>query len=1497
MKIKFVIITSIITVLFQHFTYAQEFKNFSDDTTKFPDELSSFMEKNLSDENKDVLNKFLKTWQEDSLYSPDEQKQILEISQLLVKKNAKPSPYFIDYLTCVMLFKEKNLPDEEYQTWEKGTMSLLKRKKTTLTNINQLFNFTINLLNNNILYKSSSTVWKASQSNYNFVFDKDLQVKFEKTNLTCYAKRDSISLFETTGTYYPFDNLWKGKNGLVNWKRGGLDSNMVFATIPEYEIDMSRSEYVAKDVTFTNKFYFSAPLKGVLTDKVKFIKTPEDATYPQFDSYTKSFKIKDLYANINYDGGLSMQGAKLVGTGNRENKANLYIFQNDTLRLVARSNYFGFRKDRINSQNTEIIIKLNRDSIYHPDLSFTFMVPTRELTLLRTDNFTSQSPYFDSYHKVDMTFDQLNWKMTEPFMSFSPSRGAAIGNANFESVNFFNNSTFMKMQGMDRVHPLISIRSFAKHFGSNEFTASDYADYLKMPLSQVRQLLMRMSVGGFVFYDDETQTAKIKPRLNDYVAASVNKIDYDVISFPSTTRSPMANARFDLRTFDLTINGIPRIFLSDSQNVVIIPKDERIVLKHNRNFQFDGTVNAGLFTFQGKNFFFQYDSFKINLQNVDALNIRFQTGKVDNYGFPLVAQVQNMLQHITGELLIDEPNNKSGRKPYPEYPIFRSKENSFVYYDDKSILNGAYKPDNFFFEVDSFTMDSLDNFNKNSMVFKGRFKSAGILPEMDETLSLQSDNSLGFTRSDPEGIPVYGGKGVFKNVLNLSNKGLRGDGNLDYLTSVTQSKNFIFYPDSMETTADDFTIHQQLTETQYPKVNSANNKIHWLPYKDQLFAQKTDKNFKILNDSTFLSGSLKLEPSGLSGNGKMDLRNSDLISNLFTYKALEIAADTANFNLKSLHKEGYTVLTENVNAHIDYTKKEGRFRSNEDFTLVTFPENKYVSFLDNFTWKMDHQELEMGKSDNQEKIKPSDQSGEELTGPRYICVDPKQDSLSFVSPRAVYDYKDNLLKANDVSYIEVADAWIYPDSGKLVVEPNAKMRTLINAKILANDTTKYHTIHSATVAITSKKYYSGNGDYDYIDETGEKQLIHFNEIKVDSGLQTIASGEILEQNDFTLSPNYAYQGKVFLHASQKLLTFKGAAKIEDNCDKLQSDWLNFESQIDPDSIYIPVPVQPQNINLTNIYNGIFLYYDSVHLYPAFLSGRKNYSDHPIISSSGYLYYNKAQQLYKIASKEKLQDMNQPGNYFSLHRENCSLYGEGKLDLGVDMGQVKLTTVGNIRHNTVSNTTTLDMLMGIDFYIDPDIMNILAYEIDSLPNLKATDLNRSVYKKGMNELVGVEQAQILRDQLGLFGEYKEIPPALKHTIVFNELTMKWDEDANSFRSVGKIGIASIDNVQINKEMDGMIEIQVKRSGDLFDIYLEADPHHWYYFGYTRGVMQTLTSNNEFIDKINAKKPKDRRQKVESGRTSYIYMVSTNRKKDLFLRRYREAKDENNQEEDQ
>jgi hypothetical protein len=1479
----FLVVVSVLTSL------AQQNQIFSGKTENYIEELSALMT-NLPEQYEDVLNNFIKAWKEDSLFDDTEQRNIVTISQLMIERKARPYPHFYKMMLCMLDFEQYNKVPRNYTNWIEGFIDILKDKKTKTFEFDNLLEVTDVLLRKNYLYQSSSTIWKASSSDYTIENRKELTIEFGKTDLICYSKRDSIHLFDTRGVLYPVNNLWKGEAGLVTWERGGYSRDDVFAHLKTYQIDLTKSEYTAEDVTFTNKLYFKEPLTGTLEDKVKYNINKEDATYPKFDSYTKTFAIHNLYENIDYEGGLSMQGAKLVGTGTIENNAKLRIYRNDTLVLTASSVYFGFRTDRVASQRTAISIKLRQDSIYHPDLFFTYRVKNHELTLLKTDNYSSQGPYFNSYHKLDMNFDQLTWRMDEDIMHFSAPRGAAIGNAYFESVNYFNYNKFLNMMVLDQEHPLYLLKKFAMLYGSDEFPVSAYADFLHMPLQEVQHQLMRMAFGGFVFYDINTETVTLKPRLYDYLAASINKIDYDVIGFSSNVNAPMDNATYNINTNDLTINGIPEIHLSDSQNVWIYPKDNRIVLKNNRNFQFNGVVEAGLLTFYGKNFFFSYDSFKINLQNVDSLRLDFLTDQRDSYGFPVVDHVRNQLQYITGEVLIDKPDNKSGRKSYPEYPIFNSKENSYVFYERKDIQNGVYKSSDFYFQVDPFVMDSLDNFNYRDLNFKGEFVSAGIFPSFKKELSLQPDNSLGFRHNTPpEGFPVYNGKGTYYEKLWLSNNGLRGDGKLEYLTSTTWSHDFIFYPDSMNTKSVAYEIAQQSKEPQYPKVKSKNNYIHWLPYDDEMYVNKTDVDFNMFNDSTFLSGNLTLQPEGLTGSGRMDLSNSDMRSNLFTYKAYDISSDTADFFLKSLYNEGFTVVTDNVKAHINYQEQKGWFKSNEESTLLTFPDNKYICYLDNFTWDMRKKEVAMGSDMASAEVDYTDETSEP-EGPRYISIRHDQDSLNFVSPLANYDYKKNEIKAKGVKFIEVADARIYPDKGEVTIEREAKMSPLVNARIRTNTETLYHTIHSATINITSRNYYSGIGNYDYVDENKEVQLIHFNEIKVDSGGHTVATGDIYEAANFRLSPVYLFQGRAFLRSTEPLLTFKGGVKIEYNCERPVPSWLYFQTQIDPNNIYIPLPRQPVDINRQKISAGLYMYYDSVHIYPAVLSKSKSYSDRAIVTSYGYLYYDRAARLFKIGSKEKINDFTLPQDYLSIHREECRLYGEGNIDLGEDLGQVKLHAYGNVKNDLTKNETTLDVVLSLDFFIAEPMVLLMANEIDSVQGLDPVDLTRPVWKKTLNALLGADRAQIITDELNLFGTIKALPAELNHTIIFNDLKLKWNDMTNSYQSVGKIGIASIDKVQINKLVNGYMELQIKRSGDIFDFYLEIDRRTYYYFGYTRGVMQTLSSNRTYVETIMNMKSRDRKTKVAKNETSYIYMISTDRKRDAFYQKYRHTIEE-------
>jgi hypothetical protein len=321
-----------------------------------------------------------------------------------------------------------------------------------------------------------------------------------------------------------------------------------------------------------------------------------------------------------------------------------------------------------------------------------------------------------------------------------------------------------------------------------------------------------------------------------------------------------------------------------------------------------------------------------------------------------------------------------------------------------------------------------------------------------------------------------------------------------------------------------------------------------------------------------------------------------------------------------------------------------------------------------------------------------------------------------------------------------------------------------------------------------------------------------------------------------------------------------------------------------------LPEQPVNVDRNKIYAGMFMYYDSVHIYPTFLSSRKSYSDRVLIPAEGFLFYDKAQQLYKIGSEEKINNFSLPENYLSLHREDCRLYSEGKIDLGENLGQLKLKTYGNVVYEEPDNKTSLDLVLMIDFYLSEDMIQLMALEIDSAPRLDPVNMTRPVLTKTYESLIGAEQSKKLRDELTLFGTIKQLPDELKHTIVLTDLKFVWNDETNSYRSEGKIGIGSIGNVQINKKVNGFIELQIKRSGDIMDIYLEIDRRTYYYFGYTRGVMQTLSSNREYVETIMNMKARDRKKKVSRGETSYIYMIATDRKKTNFYRRYREAMEE-------
>ncbi len=602
-------ILSITLLLLVKLLAAQSIREFTSDTGQYVNELSIFTGAHLETSEIGDFQRFLHVY--DSL-SYEQQLEIIEVSNLLLKRRCRPRPHFIKYERIMMEFFTEQKTSHGYEEWLEGFTLFLKRDDASLVAIDQLLTLSLNLLEDNILYKSNSIIWRVSSPTFQFRMNEKLTIDFDDVVVACYFDRDYIQIKNATGYVDPFELQWYGSHGMVTWERTGMPENELNAVMDDFKINLKTPGYTADSVKLFYPALFDGIALGKLEDKVTLIKDLSSIAYPKFLSYKNSYRIENFIPGIHYSGGLAIEGANLVGSSVGGEPAVLEVFANDTLRLRAQTDRVAMNGRFIRSPHASISIYFAEDSIFHPDLELSFDVSNDQLRLNKSEDFKSLGPYSNSYHNIDMNFDELSWNRGESFMKLQALQGTSVGRATFESASFFDYDFFLDIQGMDIEHPLAQLYTYSKMLGGRTFAMPNYAQYIAYPPYQVRHLLMGLAKYGFVYYDDSKDLITVRQKTFDYISSSMRQRDYDVIRFISRLESA-SNAQLDLYTRDLTISGIPVIFLSDSQNVRLIPTDNRIVMKRNRSFQFDGLVDAGLFQFSGKNFYFDYNDFKIEI--------------------------------------------------------------------------------------------------------------------------------------------------------------------------------------------------------------------------------------------------------------------------------------------------------------------------------------------------------------------------------------------------------------------------------------------------------------------------------------------------------------------------------------------------------------------------------------------------------------------------------------------------------------------------------------------------------------------------------------------------------------------------------------------------------------------------------------------------------------------------------------------------------------------
>lgn len=1449
-------------------------KSFSQDPATFLQEVSTMLIEADKKEGKAFIETvFAPAWN-GGRYQDAQRRRIIDIANAMQKKRFEAYPHFKDFLGAVAAFANDGRGAAEFEAWMTSLDELVKsgRKK----NFSSYITMCAGLFRDRTIYESASTTWRTAGAGFTFAYDTVPKVIFERTDLRCFAKGDSAVIIGTSGTYYPTLELWRGRAGRVTWQRAGLKPTATFAEWSgPYEVRMKSSTFEVDSVQF-NDPYFERTLSGRLTDKVLANVDEGNASYPRFESYDRRMKIRDIAEGIDFEGGFSMQGAKLQGYGTREEPAHLTFYRDKRPFIVTQGLAYSIEPERITSEDVGVRLVVDKDSIHHPSVSLRFLKDKKLLTLIKKDEGLSKAPYYDTYHQLDMYFEVLTWKQGDPVVQFGNLPGSTQDRASFESFNYFKEKRYMGMLGIDAIHPLVRLNDFTKEVGM-DFSAQQFASGTRMQKEQVVPLLIDMANKGYLDYDPGTEDVHVKPRLKQHILASAGKVDYDVLQFNSKGQDGV-NATLNLLNWDLALVGVARIILSDSQDVRIFPSEQKITIKKGRDFTFGGMVQAGKLQYHGKEYYFHYDPFTVDLLNVDSVSFYADSFEPDENGETGWVRVRNVLEQVSGTLEVDAPSNKSGlhQKDHPQFPKFNSTKESFVYYDNPRIQQGVYHRDRFYYRSDPFQLDSLDNFTNAGLYFPGTLVSAGIFPDIKEPLRLQPDYALGFVRSTGDGgMPLYGKRSKFDNTITLNFNGLQGDGELAYLTTIANSKSFVFCPDSTFGVADTLINAASTAALNVPSVKGGSVFMRLEPKRENLHAAATRAPMVMYEGQAYLHGHTDLGPKGMTGGGLVDFTNATLRADLFDFKTMQLHSDTSDFRLTEGDTASIAFRTDNVNATVKLDERLGEFVSNGDETKVEFPVNQYICYMDRFKWYMDQGDIEL-ESDRTAAAASEDL---QLSGSNFISIRPDQDSLAFMAPKARYDLKRHLITANDVQYIQVADALVTPDSMRVRIRRNAEMDPLTNAVVTANFVTKYHRIYNATVDIRKRRSYSATGLYDYVDENKRTYTIRLQNVNVDTAFQTYARGRVLEDEGFQLSPAFDFFGEVLLEASIKELTFTGSTRVQHGCPGLERNWMRFSGRIDPLEVFIPVSDSLLDDKGQAIGNGVFLTAeDPFSTYGTFLSRKRDARDAPVISAQGLLFHDKAKKAYVVSNKEKIRQRSLPGDLVSLGTEDCLVQGDGRIRHGLDLGRVKVDNVGTLVHS--KDSTAAHVVMMADFHFLENALERMATEMIAYPDQKQVDITKTPYERSLREVLGLERSDKLISELSLKGEIKKLPDELVKTLNLCDVHLYWDDVEQSWLSRGPIGVGTVLKKPVFRYVKGRVELQRKRSGDAMTILLMLDDQTYYFFQYTRNYLYAYSSDQQFNTMLSELKDDKRVLESRKDEPAYQFILTNKRKVDEF-----------------
>ncbi|TAH20786.1 MAG: hypothetical protein EAZ08_05245 [Cytophagales bacterium] len=252
-------------------------------------------------------------------------------------------------------------------------------------------------------------------------------IKFGTIDLDMFSQYDTLKITGTTGKLELVAYSFHGIGGKTDWSGEGISATDLFCELDNYEFNTRIPAVSAKYCMLTYKSKTDGKVLGDFEYKSERRSKKEYSQYPKFTSYYADAVVKNLAKEVTYKGGCSLVGRRFTSVNLSNLPSKITISKGGKKKFEASSKQeFIFSDSLITNPLTQVrIFMRNNDSLYidHIGAQLRYNLGTGLLRARKEKHEYRYTPFFDSYHRMEIFADYVEWNVTQDSMTIAMLTG------------------------------------------------------------------------------------------------------------------------------------------------------------------------------------------------------------------------------------------------------------------------------------------------------------------------------------------------------------------------------------------------------------------------------------------------------------------------------------------------------------------------------------------------------------------------------------------------------------------------------------------------------------------------------------------------------------------------------------------------------------------------------------------------------------------------------------------------------------------------------------------------------------------------------------------------------------------------------------------------------------------------------------------------------------------------------------------------------------------